>query len=68
MQETDFLYAQPSFIGGVAAVLDMGGTLREYNASPNGEIADARAIMSDWIVTGNDIRSAIGIASEQADD
>ena len=67
MFESDFLFARPSFVGGMASVLDLGATLKVYNDSPSANIADTRAIMSDWIVTGNDIRSAIGMFVEEND-
>jgi hypothetical protein len=60
MNQTDFLFAKPSFIGGLASVLDMGTTLVVYNESKNSSEADEKAIGSDWIVTGNDIRAAMG--------
>ncbi len=68
MFETDYLFARPSFVGGMASVFDLGATLQVYNDSPSTDIADARAIMSDWIVTGNDIRSAINVFAEENDD
>lgn len=48
----NFLYALPSFLSGSARVLDLGGTFDEYNDSPNGQVADARAIYSDWLAVG----------------
>lgn len=57
---TDYLYAHPSFIGGMASCLDLGDTLTIYNESRTGEEADARAIKSDWLAVGQDIKSAIG--------
>ena len=59
MNRSDFLFATPSFLGGMASVLDLGTTLVVYNESTTIEEADARAIATDWRVTGNDIRSAI---------
>ncbi|MBL3539566.1 hypothetical protein [Aminivibrio sp.] len=59
MNRTDFLFASPSFIGGMAAVLDMGATLTIYNESKTPEEADAKAIACDWRVVGNDIKSAM---------
>lgn len=67
MFETDFLFARPSFVGGMASVLDLGATLKAYNDSPSTNMADTRAIMSDWIVTGNDIRSAMSTFIEDND-
>ncbi|MBW2149837.1 MAG: hypothetical protein JRG73_08950 [Deltaproteobacteria bacterium] len=59
MYRSDFLFATPSFIGGMASVLDIGATLVMYNESRTPEEADYRAIESDWGVVGNDIRIAI---------
>jgi len=61
MNRSDFLFAKPSFIGGMSSVLDLGATLVEYNDSPNVEMADAIAMHSDWAVTGQDI----AVAAEQ---
>ena len=56
---TDYLFATPSFLSGMASVLDIGSTLTHYNTSDSPEEADARAIASDWAMVGQDIRSAI---------
>ena len=56
---TDYLVARPSFFEGVARLADFGGTLNEYNYSPDGEVADAIAIWMDWAITGQDIREAM---------
>jgi hypothetical protein len=57
-EKTGFLFANPSFIHGVASVIDIGATLVEYNSSNTQQEADARAIASDWAITGKDILSA----------
>ena len=59
MNRSDFLFANPSFIGGMASVLDLGATLVVYNESGSIFEADARAINSDWEVIGQDIRTAL---------
>ncbi|MGA9049139.1 MAG: hypothetical protein WB588_09120 [Dehalococcoidia bacterium] len=56
---TDFLFANPSFCGGVARILDFGGTLTDYNASPSGEMADAIAIGMDVAVVGKDMKGVM---------
>lgn len=56
---SDFLFARPSFIGGMARILDFGGTLNMYNESPNEAIADLRALAEDWRAVGNTLRSAL---------
>ncbi len=55
---SDFLYAQPSFLEGVARILDIGNTLNQYNTSPTEDMADEAALRMDWIMVGNDIRNA----------
>lgn len=54
---SDFLYARPSFLEGMARIADMGGTLNEYNASDD---PDAVALMMDWLAVGRAMRQAIG--------
>lgn len=56
---SSFLYARPSFIEGVARLIDLGNTLQEYNSSLSPEQADALAIFSDWRVVGEDLASAM---------
>jgi len=56
--ESSFLFARPSFMEGVARILDFGNTLSQYNGSANPNEADAKAINSDWKSVGNDIREA----------
>ena len=56
---TEFLFARPSFLEGMARVLDLGGTLNEYNRSGSAEEADLRALGSDWNRVGDAIRGAM---------
>ncbi len=56
---TDLLYARPSFVSGLGRVLDVGGTLNEYNTSSSPDEADQSAMLSDWYAVGDDIREAI---------
>lgn len=56
---TDFLFADESFLTGMATVLDIGGSTPNFNTSANGEEADAKAIYSDWAMVGKDISNAI---------
>jgi hypothetical protein len=57
---TDFLFARPSFSGGLAAAMDICGILvSEYNRSATANAADYRALRSDWALTGADICNAI---------
>lgn len=59
---TDFLFARPTFLSGMGAVLDLGGTMEMFNESSSPEEADSLAIMNDWVSVGNNLRSAIAQA------
>lgn len=56
---TDFLFARPSFGSGFARALDLCGNFDAYNSSATEEEADERAIASDWLVVGKDLREAL---------
>ena len=57
--EYGLLFAQPSFLEGLARSLDLGDTLTEYNRSESGHAADRRALRSDWDAIGRDMRNAM---------
>ncbi|MCL4543769.1 MAG: hypothetical protein M1118_04080 [Chloroflexi bacterium] len=63
---SDVLYARPSFLGGMASVLDLGGTLVSYNDSATAEEADRRALYADWCQIGEDLRQAIAEETRQS--
>ena len=54
-----FFFARPSFLGGASRVLDLFGTLQEYNRSPTPEIADQRAMLSDLRAIGADFKQVL---------
>ena len=56
---TDYLFATPSFLAGVARLFDFGCTFDQYNRSESNAEADARAIASDWAMVGKDISFAM---------
>lgn len=56
---SDFLFARPSMLEGVARILDFGNTLNEYNGSPSDEVADEVALRMDWAAVGHYLRSAL---------
>ena len=58
-QYSTLLYAQPSFLKGIARIFDVGGGLNTYNTSLTPEQADYRALSSDWHAVGEDIREAM---------
>jgi hypothetical protein len=56
---TTFLFARPSFLEGVARILDFGNTLQMYNGSDSPAEADAWAFASDWYAIGEDMMRAV---------
>ena len=64
------IYARPSFLEGMARVLDIGGTLNVYHFGPGGAKSDADATLADWQAIGDDLRAAMddcGYPIEAAD-
>lgn len=55
---TDFLFATPSLLSGVARLFDFWGLFTSYNISKNRRAADAEALYSDWRAVGSDIGKA----------
>ena len=58
-EQFGLLYAVPTFLEGVARSIDIGDTLTEYVDSESGDLADARALCSDWKAVGDDLRQAM---------
>jgi hypothetical protein len=55
-----FLRKQPfSFIDGATGVFDWTPITQHYNGAATPQSADARAIASDFIITGNDLRAGL---------
>jgi hypothetical protein len=61
----DYLYADSGFLGGVASLVDLTGTLVYYNASHSPAAADRLALMQDWYCVGDAFREAMGWANSQ---
>ncbi|PIU68382.1 hypothetical protein COS81_04160 [candidate division WWE3 bacterium CG06_land_8_20_14_3_00_42_16] len=49
------LYNTPSFLKGVARVIDLFGQLDEYDYKKTEKEADAEALRRDWYIVGQDI-------------
>lgn len=60
-----FLFARPSFLEGMARVIDLGGTMQVYNDSQTEREADLRAIKKDWQAVGEDILNAVKSYEQQ---
>lgn len=52
------LFARPSFLTGVARLVDVFGSLNNYNTSPSDSDADYNALYSDWAAVGDEIERA----------
>ena len=59
MGDSDYLFARPSFWGGAASVLDIAGTLVEFNRTEGDAAADLRAIQADWNALKSDFLKAM---------
>lgn len=53
------LFAEPSFIEGISRILDLCGTLQEYNDSETEQKADVEALKNDWRAVEDDLRFSI---------
>ena len=62
---TDYLFARPSFLSGVATLADLAGRSLAYNRWRTPSESDAWALYSDWITVGNDLRAAIGTVAAE---
>ncbi len=54
-----YFFAKPSFVEGVARLIDLGGTLQEYNCALTEDQADSIAATADWMAVGNDLQQAM---------
>ena len=54
-----------TFEEGLASAFDWKPIKQNYNISATPQIADARAMASDFIVTGNDLRAALSEYARQ---
>ena len=65
MIRASLLFARPSALGGIAHILDFGGTLNEYNSANSGEQADVMAAWADWLAVGDDLWTALRTYEDQ---
>ena len=55
---SDYLFARPSFLGGMGRAIDLFGVMDDYNYSLNGAESDQKAIASDWNAIYSDLYAA----------
>lgn len=58
---SEYLYAKPSFWEGVARLVDFSGSLSVYNGASTPIRADNLALLSDWVVIGDDLKETITV-------
>jgi hypothetical protein len=56
---TECLYARPTVWQGIGSVVDFWGARWPYNYSKSERDADARALLRDWAMVGQDLRAAM---------
>lgn len=58
MFRSDFLFPDTDFVTGMGSVLNIAGSYFEFATSKSENIADLKALRSDWGVTGQDVEAA----------
>lgn len=58
LERTDFLLPSNNFVVGLGSIMNLAGGYFEYNHSKSAEEADAKALTSDWLMVGKDLRTA----------
>jgi hypothetical protein len=56
---SDYLYTRPSWLSGIARLFDFWGLYDSYGASRTGNIADTKALYSDWRTVGHDLKGSL---------
>jgi hypothetical protein len=56
---SDFLFARPRALFGVARFFDFAASFDSYNSSESNDEADAKAMYSDWAVVGDAIETSM---------
>ena len=62
------LFTAPSFLKGTARVVDMFGTINDYNYKETEAEADLESLKRDWSIIGIDIANEIGIYEKEDTD
>lgn len=60
--DSDFLFAQPSVLAGIASIIDITGSFDQYNTTT---LADELALRADWEIVGNDLRTAKDVVTAE---
>jgi hypothetical protein len=65
MSPTFRLFALPSFLEGVASLMDFAGNFNTYNEDLSTEDANERAVISDWDAVYSDFQKAVDQLREE---
>jgi hypothetical protein len=58
-EQSELLFARPSFLEGCARIGDFTNRMSEYNSLPTPALADRVATAADWDAVGSEMRNAI---------
>lgn len=58
ISKTDFLLPKNNFLVGLGSILNIAGSYFDYNTSKTSEEADLKALISDWLNVGNDLKNS----------
>ena len=64
---TDFLFSTPDFLTGAGSIFNIGGNYFNFNIPLSPELADMKAIQSDWCMVGMDLRKAFEEYQKQSE-
>lgn len=53
------IYGNKPFLRGVGSVFDLSGSVHLFGIMGDPNVTDFEAIMSDWLIVGEDIKKAI---------
>ena len=57
--DTTYIFPNTNFIVGMGSAINLAGNYYTFQASATPMEADLRALQSDWLVIGQDIRSTM---------
>ena len=63
--KSDFLTARTSLYSGAARLLDFYGLYDRYNVCKDEHQADMMAILSDWMIVGQDLEEAMNVLGHE---
>lgn len=67
MFRSDFLFPDTDFLTGMGSVLNIAGSYFEFVTSKSENLADLKALRSDWGVTGQDLEAAYHECTDDSD-